>query len=76
MLDLYGTRIVFKLKEVRTGKGLSQNELARLCEMSLTNIRKYEQGKMKSIPFDTLALFCKVLDCEPGDLFVRVVEAA
>jgi putative transcriptional regulator len=67
-------KILFKLKQVRNEKGLSQNELARLCEMSLTNIRKYEQGKMKSIPFDTLSLFCQVLDCEPGDLFTKVQD--
>lgn len=63
--------IVFKLKEIRNNKDISQNELARLCEMSVTNIQKYEQQKMKSIPFETLALFCQILDCQPGDLFEK-----
>jgi putative transcriptional regulator len=65
-------RIMFKLKQLRTNKGLSQEALARLCDMSLTNVRKYEQGKMKSIPFDTLAVFCTKLDCQPGELFEKV----
>jgi putative transcriptional regulator len=65
-------KIMFKLKELRTSKGLSQEGLARLCGMSLTNVRKYEQGKMKSIPFDTLAVFCTKLDCQPGELFEKV----
>jgi putative transcriptional regulator len=65
-------KIMFKLKEIRARKGLSQEGLARLCEMSLTNIRKYEQGKMKSIPFDTLANFCSKLECQPGDLFEKI----
>ena len=66
------TKIMFKLKELRINRGLSQEGLARLCEMSLTNVRKYEQGKMKSIPFDTLANFCAKLDCQPGELFEKV----
>lgn len=65
-------KIMFKLKELRTNKGLSQEGLARLCGMSLTNVRKYEQGKMKSIPFDTLANFCSKLECQPGELFEKV----
>ena len=65
-------KIMFKLKELRTNKGLSQEGLARLCGMSLTNVRKYEQGKMKSIPFETLANFCSKLECQPGELFEKV----
>ena len=65
-------KIVFKLKEIRTKNEISQNELARLCEMSVTNIQKYEQQKMKSIPFETLLLFCQILRCQPGDLFEMV----
>jgi putative transcriptional regulator len=65
-------KIMFKLKEIRINKGLSQEGLARLCDMSLTNVRKYEQGKMKSIPFDTLANFCSKLECQPGELFEKV----
>ena len=65
-------KIMFRLKELRTNKGLSQEGFARLCGMSLTNVRKYEQGKMKSIPFDTLANFCSKLECQPGELFEKV----
>jgi putative transcriptional regulator len=69
-----GVKIVFKLKDIRAQRDISQNELARLCEMSVTNIQKYEQQKMKSIPFDTLALFCEVLACEPGELFEKTAD--
>ena len=57
-----------QLKEVRTARKISQNELARLLEMSLANVQKIEYGKAKSIPLDTLDKLCKVLKCEPGDL--------
>ncbi len=66
--------IVFRLKDIRNERKLSQNEFARLCEMSVTNIQKYEQQKMKSIPFETLALFCEILDCEPGELFEKQIN--
>lgn len=57
-----------QLKEIRTARKISQNELARLLGMSLANIQKIEYGKAKSIPLDTLDKLCKVLKCNPGDL--------
>ncbi len=57
-----------QLKEIRTARKISQNELARLLEMSLANVQKIEYGKAKSIPLDTLDKLCKVLKCEPGDI--------
>ena len=37
------------LQEIRKSKGLSQNELARLTNMSPQNIQKIEQGQGKRI---------------------------
>ena len=67
-----GTTMIFRLKEVRTMRDLSQNQLAVKINMSPTNLQRYEQGKVRSIPFETLELFCEALNCEPGDLIVRV----
>jgi len=64
--------VKIKLKELRNAKEISQNELARLLEMSLANIQKIEYNKAKSIPLDTLEKLCKALDCEVGDLLVIV----
>ena len=58
------------LQEVRKSRGISQNELARLTEMSPQNIQKIEQGEAKSLTFKTLAKFCQALNCQPGDLLV------
>lgn len=63
-----------QLKEIRTARNISQNELARLLEMSLANVQKIEYGKAKSIPLDTLDKLCKVLKCEPGDLLRFVTD--
>jgi putative transcriptional regulator len=66
--------VKIKLKELRNAKEISQNELARLLEMSLANIQKIEYNKAKSIPLDTLEKLCKALDCQVGDLLVIVNE--
>lgn len=66
--------VKIKLKELRNAKEISQNELARLLEMSLANIQKIEYNKAKSIPLDTLEKLCKALNCQVGDLLVIVNE--
>ncbi|MEG4307113.1 helix-turn-helix domain-containing protein [Microcoleus sp. D3_18a_C4] len=66
-----GTKMIFKLKEMRTKRDLTQFELALKINMSPTNLQRYEQGKVRSIPFETLESFCDALECEPGDLIVR-----
>lgn len=58
------------LQEVRKSQGLSQNELARLIQMSPQNIQKIEQGDAKSLTFVTLERLCKALNCQPGDLLI------
>lgn len=63
-----------RLKEVRTARNISQNELARLLSMSLANIQKIEYGKAKAVPLETLDKLCKVLKCEPGDLLQFVPD--
>jgi putative transcriptional regulator len=63
-----------KLKEIRNVRGISQNELARRLEMSLANVQKIEYGKAKSIPLDTLDKLCQILQCEVGELLVRVPD--
>lgn len=63
-----------RLKQLRREKNLSQNELARRLEMSLANVQKIEYGKVKSIPLATLERLCNTLDCEVGELLVRIPQ--
>lgn len=67
--------VEIKLKEIRGARGISQNELARRLEMSLANVQKIEYGKAKSIPLDTLDKLCGILECEVGELLVRVPDS-
>jgi putative transcriptional regulator len=64
--------IHIKLKELREKRGLSQNALARQMGQSLANIQKIEYGNVKSVTLETLDLLCESLDCEPGDLLIRI----
>jgi len=64
--------VKIRLKELRNAREISQNELARILEMSLANIQKIEYNKAKSIPLDTLERLCKALNCEVGELLVIV----
>ncbi|NJO93398.1 MAG: helix-turn-helix transcriptional regulator [Hydrococcus sp. RM1_1_31] len=56
------------LAEVRTQKGLTQEELAIAMGMSLGGIQ-YLEYTATSVKLDVLDQLCEVLNCEPGDLF-------
>ena len=64
--------MLFKLKEIRERQGMSQNELAKAAGMSPQNIQKIEQSKSKGVQLETLDKLCEVLECQPGDLLVRI----
>lgn len=58
------------LAEVRTQRGMTQEELAQAMKMSLGGIQ-YLENKAATLKFELLDQLCEVLDCEPGDLIKR-----
>ena len=40
-------------------------------DMSYTNFNNIISNKTKSIKYSNIEKFCKILDCEPNDLFKR-----
>lgn len=58
------------LAEIRTQKGMTQEELAQAMKMSLGGIQ-YLEYTATSIKFDLIDQLCRVLNCEPGDLLKR-----
>jgi len=47
---------------------MSLNELSQKTGISLTNLSIFKTGKAKGVRFATLALICKALECQPGDI--------
>jgi putative transcriptional regulator len=42
--------------------------------MTNVNLSNLKTGKMKGIRFETMNFICKVLHCQPGELFEYVEE--
>jgi transcriptional regulator with XRE-family HTH domain len=62
--------VKFILAEVRTQRGMTQEELAQAMGMSLGGIQYWEY-QATSVKLDELDRLCEVLKCEPGNLFKR-----
>lgn len=56
-----------KIKEIRTKKGMTQKQVADLCGMADSAIRKYESGK-QTPKLDTLQKIANALDCDFWEL--------
>ncbi len=61
--------IIVRLDRMMADRKISLNELAEKVEMSNVNLSNLKTGKMKGIRFETMDAICKVLKCQPGDLF-------
>ena len=61
--------IIIRLDRVMADRKISLNELAEKVGLTNVNLSNLKTGKMKGIRFETLNSICKVLDCQPGDLF-------
>lgn len=61
--------IIIRLDRMMADRKISLNELAEKVEMSNVNLSNLKTGKMKGIRFETMDAICKVLKCQPGDLF-------
>lgn len=47
------------------------NELNNISPMSYTNYNNLIKNKTKSIKYDNIDKLCKILNCEPNDLFKK-----
>lgn len=55
--------------ELLEKKGKSKYWLFNQLEMSYTNFNNIITNKTKSIKYENIEKFCKILECEPNDLF-------
>lgn len=66
--------IVVRLDRVMADRKMSLNELAEKVDMTNVNLSNLKTGKMKGIRFETLNSICKVLNCQPGELFEYIED--
>ena len=68
--------VLLNVKELLKKKGKSKywlfNELNNLGTISYSNFNSMVEMKTKSIKYDNIDKLCKILDCNTGDLIIRV----
>ena len=57
--------------EILKKKGKTKYWLFNQLDMSYTNFNNIVTNKTKSIKYENIEKFCKILECEPNDLFKR-----
>lgn len=60
--------IIVNLDVMMAKRKMSLNELSETVNISLANLSKLKNGKVKAVRFSTLNAVCEALDCQPGDL--------
>ena len=48
---------------------MSVTELSEKLGITMANVSILKNGKAKAVKIETINTVCKVLDCQPGDLF-------
>lgn len=61
--------IIVNLDVMLAKRKISSGELAERIGITQANLSILKTGKAKAVRFSTLNEICKVLDCQPGDIF-------
>jgi putative transcriptional regulator len=68
--------IVIRLDHMLLERKMTLTELAERVGITVPNLSILKTGKAKAVRLSTLDAVCRELDCQPGDLIVRVDEGA
>jgi len=60
--------IVVALDVMLARRKAKSRDLAEFVGITETNVSLLKQGRVKGVRFDTLALICEFLQCQPGDI--------
>ncbi len=58
-----------KIRELREARGMSLEDVAKLCGTTRQAIYKYENEIVTNIPYDRIILLAKALNATPSQLF-------
>ena len=67
--------IVIRLDELLHARRMTLTELASRIDITLANLSILKTGKAKAVRLSTLDAVCRELQCQPGEIIVRVDEA-
>lgn len=62
--------IVVQLDVMLAKRKVKSKALAEHVGITEANLSLLKQGKVKGVRFETLALICEFLECQPGDLLI------
>jgi putative transcriptional regulator len=68
--------IIVNLDVMLARRKMRSKELAEHIGITEQNVSLLKSGKVKGVRFDTLALICRALDCQPGDILEFRDDAA
>lgn len=61
--------IIVNIDVMLAKRKMSVTELSEKLGITMANVSILKNGKAKAVKIETLNKLCKVLDCQPGDLF-------
>ncbi len=60
--------IIIRLDRVLADRKMQLSELAERVDVTIVNLSKLKNAKVKAIRFSTLEAICRELKCQPGDI--------
>ena len=66
------TGIHCRLDELLAEREMTLTRLSELVGVSIVNLSVLKNDRARAVRFSTLLAICEALDCEVGDLLVRV----
>lgn len=64
--------IEIRLDRILLERRMTLTELAERVGITVPNLSILKTGKAKAVRLSTLDAICRELDCQPGDILVRV----
>lgn len=61
--------IITNLDVMLAKRKMSSKDLAEAVGITIQNLSNLKTGKVRAIRFSTLESICRVLQCQPGDIF-------
>ncbi|WP_182375973.1 helix-turn-helix transcriptional regulator [Nocardioides sp. WS12] len=68
--------IEIRLDHMLLERKMTLTELAERVGITVANLSILKTGKAKAVRLSTLDAVCRELQCQPGDIIVRVDEAS